>query len=481
LTPMPREPMFQSWWLVDLISDPLFLSRLQFAVTIMFHILFPVLTIGLGFYLFVVEALWLVSGEELYYRMYRYWVRVFAINFGVGVVSGIVMEFEFGTNWSRFSTITANIFSPLLYFEVMTAFFLEAGFLGIMLFGWKRVGRGVHFLATCMVSGGAILSSFWIMAANSWMQTPAGYEFVNGKFMVTSFVTAIFNPSFPVRMSHMLLAAFETSVFAVAGISAYFLLKGRERPFYRRSMGVALILAAVFAPLQVYLGDAQGREVFRSQPVKLAAIEAHWETNLTGGAPFTVMGIPDMKEERTHFAVTIPDGLSWLLTLSATGRVPGLKEFPPQNRPNSFVLFWSFRLMAGIGFLFLFVMLWAAFLWKRGRLFECRSFLVVLLGLQPLGWFATEMGWITAEVGRQPWLVYNLVRTGEGLSPIPAANVVWSLSLLFVIFVAIGGSYFYYVLTMLKSGPDLTSPIPPIQGSGGATNPEGKSDRPGEG
>jgi cytochrome bd ubiquinol oxidase subunit I len=448
---------------MDVIVDPHFLSRLQFAVTAMFHILFPVLTIGLSLYLVVVEALWLWTGDELYYRMYRFWARVFAIHFGVGVVSGIVMEFQFGTNWSRFSTITANVFAPFLYFEVMTAFFLEAGFLGIMLFGWKRVRRSVHFLATCLVAGGAILSAFWIMAANSWMQTPTGSQLVNGRFMITDFGVVVFNPSFSIRVGHMVVAAFETAVFAVAGISAFFLLRGEHVPFHRRSMGLALLMAVLFAPLQIYLGDVSGRDLLHTQPAKLAAIEGHWETNDQGGAPLSLFGIPDMKGERTRFRVSIPDGLSLLVTHTRAGMVPGLKEFPPQDRPNSLILFWAFRVMSGIGFLFLFVMIGAAVLWMRGRIFENRPFLWTLVALQPLGWLATETGWITSEVGRQPWLVYNVLRTQDGLSPIPAGNVIWSLALFLVIFLAIGSSYFYYVLKVLGNGPDFSSPLPPLQ------------------
>ena len=443
------------------ILEPQFLSRLQFAVTIMFHILFPTLTIGLGLYLVVVEALWLKRKDELYYRMYRFWAKIFGINFAVGVVSGVVMEFEFGTNWSRFSSVVANVFSPLLYFEVMTAFFLEAGFLYIMLFGWEKVSRGVHFLTTCLVAGGALLSAFWIMAGNSWMQTPAGFKFEGGKFVVTSFLAAIFNRSLPTSMAHMLLAALETSVFAVAGFSAYFLLKGKNVRFFRRSLGLALVMAAVFAPLQVYMGDEKGREVFHSQPAKLAAIESHWETNKEGGAPLILVGLPDMKNERTLFEVSIPSALSMLVTHSPNGRVPGLKEFPREDRPSAPVLFFSFRLMAGIGFVFLFVMCWAVVIWKRKRLFECRPFLRTLVVMQPLGWLATELGWVVTEAGRQPWLVYNVLRTADGVSPIRAGNIIWSLSLFFVIFVAIGSSYFYFIFKVMRNGPDLFSPIPP--------------------
>ncbi|HEY3278117.1 MAG TPA: cytochrome ubiquinol oxidase subunit I [Syntrophorhabdaceae bacterium] len=464
---------------MDILTEPLFLSRLQFALTIMFHMLFPTLTIGLGFYLVVVEAFWLATKEEIYYRMYRFWARIFAINFGVGVVSGIVMEFQFGTNWSRFATITANVFSPLLYYEVMVAFFLEAGFLSIMLFGWKRVRPGVHFLATCMVSAGSILSAFWILAGNSWMQTPSGFTMSNGKFMVTNFWEAIFNPSFPITFSHMLIASFETSVFAVAGISAFFLLRGSYVPFSRRSMGMALIMAALFAPLQVFLGDVNGRAVASSQPAKLAAIEAHWETNIRGGAPLHLFAIPDMERETNFAQISVPDGLSMLITHTLEGRVQGLKEFPRGDRPNSLVLFWNFRVMAGIGFVFLFVMVWAGILRLRGNLFENRLFLRALIFIQPLGWLATETGWVTTEVGRQPWLVYNLVRTPDGLSPIPAASAIWSLALFIVIFIVVGSSYFYYIFTMLKGGPDLTGPIPHVERPAGMRS-FGSSSSPGE-
>ena len=446
-----------------MIMDALILSRVQFAVTTLFHILFPALTIGLSLYLVVVEFLWLQTKDEIYYRLYRFWVRIFAINFGVGVVSGIVLEFEFGTNFSQFSQAVSNTFSPLLAFEVMTAFFLESGFLGIMLFGWERVHRRVHFLATCLVSMGAILSAFWILAANSWMQTPAGYRLIDGKFMVTDFGAAILNPSALVRMGHMTIASFETSAFVVAGISSYFLLQGRHIPLFRRSLTIALVMAALFVPLQIYVGDMSGRHVFHDQPAKLAAIEAHWKTNTREGAPFVLVAIPDMKGERNLFEVTIPCGLSLLVTHSMQGQVLGLKEFPPEDRPNVFLLFWTFRAMVAIGFGLLIVMLWAFLLWRKGRLYECRPFLRTLLIIHPLGFFAVELGWITTEAGRQPWVVYNLMRTAEGVSPIPAGNVIWSLGLFGIIFVVVGASYFYYVVKTLRLGPDVSSSIPSIQ------------------
>jgi cytochrome bd ubiquinol oxidase subunit I len=443
--------------------DALFLSRIQFAITTMFHILFPALTIGLSLYLVIAEFLWLKTRDEVYYRMYRFWARIFAINFAVGAVSGIVLEFEFGTNFSRFSEAVSNVFSPLLAFEVLTAFFLEAGFLGIMLFGWEKVSRGIHFLATCLMALGGILSAFWILAANSWLQTPAGYRFLGGKFFVTDFSSVIFNPSSLVRMGHMTLAAFEASVFVVAGVSAYFLLKGREPFLFRRSLGIALLLAAFFSPLQVFVGDLSGRLLFHHQPAKLAAIEAHWETNVGKGAPFAVIAIPDMERETNRFEISIPDGLSLLVTHSREGKVAGLKEFPRADRPNVTIVFWAFRGMVAIGFILLLVMAWAWVVWRKGRLFEHRPFLWTLLIIHPLGFVATELGWITTEVGRQPWLVYQLMRTADGLSPIPAGNVIWSLALFLVVLPVVGASYFYYVMKTLRRGPDLSSPIPPVQ------------------
>jgi len=461
------------------VMDAVILSRIQFAVTTMFHILFPVLTIGLSLYLVVVEFLWLQTRKEIFYRMYRFWVKIFAINFSVGVVSGIVLEFEFGTNFSHFSQTVSNVFSPLLAFEVMTAFFLEAGFLGIMLFGWEKVHRSVHFLATCLVALGTILSAFWILAANSWMQTPAGYRLVSGKFMVTDFLAAIFTPSLPARMTHMTVASFETSVFVIAGISAYFLIKRREVDFFRRSLGIALLMAVIFSPLQIFLGDASGRQVFKHQPAKLAAIEAHWETNPHNGAPFAVIALPDMKEEMNRYEIAIPFGLSLLVTHSLNGRVQGLKEFPREDRPNVFILFWAFRFMVAIGLILFFVMVWGALLWRRGCLFDHRPFLWALVVVHPLGFIATELGWMTTEMGRQPWVVYHLMRTAEGVSPIPAGNVVWSLTLFLIIFPIIGAVYFFYILKTLRRGPDLSSPIPPIQRMAGIQPLQEEKDRRG--
>jgi cytochrome d ubiquinol oxidase subunit I len=308
------------------------------------------------------------------------------------------------------------------------------------------------------------------------MQTPAGYKLVEGRFMATDFMAVLFNPSSLIRMGHMTIASFETTAFVVAGISAYFLLKRRDLPLFGKSLGIALVMAAVFTPLQVYLGDESGRGVFHHQPAKLAGIEAHWETNTRGGAPFAVIALPDMDNERNRFEISIPNLLSLLVTHTFDGRVRGLKEFPREDRPNVWLLFWSFRIMVAIGFILLFIMIWAGLLWLRGSLYESRAFLRALFIVHPLGFIATELGWVTTEVGRQPWLVYNLMRTGEGVSPIAPGNVIWSLSLFLIVFSLILLAYFYYILKTLRLGPDLTSPIPPVQRPAGMRPLQGIKD-----
>ena len=444
--------------------DILLLSRLQFAFTTAFHILFPTLTIGLAVYLVIVELFWLRTKKDVYYRMYRFWVKIFAIHFAVGVVTGITLEFQFGTNFALFSKAVANIIAPLMAYEGMTAFFLESGFLGIMLFGWNRVPPALHFFSTCMVALGASLSAFWIiMAANAWMQTPSGYSLQEGTFIIVDFYRAVFSPALFTHLSHMLIASYETTAFAVAGISAFFLLRKQHLPFYRHSLALALVMAALCAPLQVLMGDLRGLNVAEHQPAKLAAIEAHWETNETGGAPFVAFAVPDMDAERNHLEIAVPNVLSFLITHSWNGKIMGLQAFPKEDRPNATIIFWTFRIMVAIGFLFFFVMVWAAVLWYQRRIFESRSFLRTLILIQPLGWFATLTGWATAEVGRQPWVVYGVMRTADGVSPIATGNVVWSLSMFGVLFTLIGISYFYFTLKTITKGPDLSSPVPSLQ------------------
>ncbi|MFQ5485452.1 MAG: cytochrome ubiquinol oxidase subunit I, partial [Desulfobacterales bacterium] len=365
--------------------------------------------------------------------------------------------------FARFSQAVANVLAPMLAYEGMTAFFLEAGFLGIMLFGWKRVRPSIHFLSTSLVAFGTMFSAFWIMAANAWMQTPAGFELANGKFYIKSFTEAIFNPAFPTHIVHMLLASYETTAFVVAGICAFFILKCKNIDFYKRSLTLALVMAAVCAPFQVLIGDLKGKAVAEYQATKLAAMEAHWKTNIEGGAGFILFGLPDMEAEKNRYEIKIPNLLSLLSTGSWDGKVTGLKAFPRSDRPNVAVVYWTFRVMVGIGFLFFAIMLWAGYLkWKK-RLFESPMFLRTLVVAQPLGFIAVILGWVTTEMGRQPWVVYRLMRTAGGVSLISAGNVIWSLSLFMVFFAIIGATYFFFILRTLQSGPDFESPMPSTQ------------------
>jgi cytochrome d ubiquinol oxidase subunit I len=305
------------------------------------------------------------------------------------------------------------------------------------------------------------------MAANAWMQTPTGYEIVEGRFMLTSFKAALLNPSFPTHLSHMLLASYSTAAFAVAGISAWYLLKKQHEEFFRKSMGLALVMILLVAPLQVVIGDLKGLVVAEHQPAKLAAMEAHWETNTSGGADFIAVAWPDNEAESNRFELRVHGMLSWLITHSADGKIVGLKEFPKEDRPNVLVTFWTFRIMVAIGFIFFGLAIWTVLLWFRKRLFDHRGYLICLIAVQPLGFIATEAGWITAEMGRQPWIVYNVMRTSEAVSPIAAGNVVWSLIMFGLFFALIGATYFYYTIKALRRGPDMESPIPSVQRPGG--------------
>ncbi|WP_207484689.1 cytochrome ubiquinol oxidase subunit I [Arenibaculum pallidiluteum] len=436
--------------------DPLLLSRLQFAFTISFHILFPAFTIGLAWWIVVLEAVWLSTNRPIFRSLSEFWMKIFAISFGMGVVSGIVMSYQFGTNWSRWSDVVGNVLGPLIQYEVVTAFFLEAAFLGIMLFGRDRVPRPIHFVATCMVALGTLISSFWILSANSWMHTPAGYEIRDGRFFVTDWWEVVFNPSFPYRLSHMLTATFLTTSFVVAGFSAWYLLKDRHVEHARQGLTWSLGLITVLAPLQVLLGDMHGLNTLEHQPAKIAAMEGHWEGG--AGAPLILFGIPDMEEERNHYEIGIPALSSLILTHSLTGVVPGLKEFPPENRPNATIIFFSFRIMVGIGLLMVLAAVLHLFLRWRGTLFENRAFMRFLIAMTPSGFVALEMGWITTEVGRQPWIVNGLFRTADAVTPALTGAAALTTLLAFVVVYAIiyiAGSY--YLTVMLRTGPNPPS------------------------
>ncbi len=407
--------------------DFTYLSRLQFAFTTMFHILWPVHIIGVGLFLFVVEALWLVTKDEDYYRHARFWARLFLLNVAIGVVTGIPLEFEFGTNWSRFAQSAGDFFGNMLGFEAAMAFMLEASFLGIMLFGWQRVSPGMHLFATGMVAFGATLSAFWIMVGNSWMQTPAGGVFENGRFVVHDYLGAIFNPNTPWGVSHMWFAAIQISLFVVGGVSAWYLFRRQHVSLFLKSFKIALLAAIIVTPLQIYLGDGSGRSASRYQPTKLAGMESKWETNAPGqGASWHIVAWPDPVHERNAWSIDIPYGLSIITTRTLTGQVKGLREFPPEDRPPILLPFYGFRLMILIGTCSFLLMLWTLWAWHKKRLAPelipgQKKLLLAWMAAVPLNYAAMEAGWVTREVGRQPWVVYGALRTSESASPLPAA------------------------------------------------------------
>ena len=449
------------------VADYVLLSRLQFAITTLFHILWPVLTIGLSLFLVVTEALWLRTGDILWYHHSRFWSRLFLLNFGVGVVTGVPLEFEFGTNWAPFSTIAGGFFGNILGFEGAMAFMLEPGFLGVMVFGWDRVPRPVHLLATGMVAFGASMSAFWILVANSWMQTPAGGHMQNGVFVVDSYLRAILNPDMPWGVSHMWFACLETSLFVIGGASAWHLLRGRDIDFFRYSLLLAAGLAVVVTPMQIWLGDGSGKAVFHDQPAKGAAIEGHWITNPPGRpAPWAVLAWPDQAAQRNDWEIAVPGLLSWLATGTADGQVRGLREFPPQDQPPLLpVLFYAFRIMAGIGFALFLLMAWTVLAWLRGRLAlgaidRQRWLLRAWVAAIPLGYIAVDMGWTVREVGRQPWIIYGLLRTTDGASALPAASVGFTAAGYFLIDSLLLVLFVVFACRIVRRGPDRTLPAP---------------------
>ncbi len=395
--------------------DPLLLSRIQFAFVVSFHAIFPVFTIGLASYIAVLEAIAFRTRNPVYQKLSQFWIKIFAIVFGMGVVSGIVMAFQFGTNWSVFSYSAANFLGPVLSYEVVTAFFLEATFLGVLLFGRNKVPPGLHLFAACMVAIGTFISSFWILAANSWMHTPAGVNFEDGMVQMTSWTQAIFNASLPYRFAHMALASFITGGFVVAGVSAWYLLNGRNPRSSRKALRMCVILLAVATPLQLFVGDLHGLNTFEHQPMKVAAMEGHWETKQ--GAPLILFAIPDADNETNHFEIKIPKLASLILTHSLDGEVPGLLEVPAEDRPPVGPVFWSFRIMVGLGMLFIAVALTCAFQLWRGRLFESTRLLRVLTWMIPLPFVAVLAGWFVTEIGRQPWIIYGLLRVEDAVTP----------------------------------------------------------------
>ncbi|MGH8434698.1 MAG: cytochrome ubiquinol oxidase subunit I [Pseudomonas sp.] len=433
--------------------EALDLARMQFAFTISFHIIFPAITIGLASYLAVLEGLWLKTHEEAYRDLYHFWSKIFAVNFGMGVVSGLVMAYQFGTNWSAFSDFAGAVTGPLLTYEVLTAFFLEAGFLGVMLFGWNRVGPGLHFFATLMVAIGTLISTFWILASNSWMQTPQGFEIIDGRVIPVDWVAVIFNPSFPYRLLHMATAAFLATAFFVGASAAWHLLRGRDNPAIRRMLSMAMWMALIVAPIQAVIGDFHGLNTLKHQPAKIAAIEGHWENIGDEPTPLILFGWPDMQAEQTRFKLEIPALGSLILTHSLDQQVPALKEFPAEDRPNSTIVFWSFRLMVGLGMLMILTGLWSLWLRARGRLYQSKPFLYLTLWMGPSGLIAILAGWFTTEVGRQPWVVYGLMRTAEASSGHSFAQLSLTLTLFVVVYFALFGVGLGYMMRLVRKGP----------------------------
>jgi cytochrome d ubiquinol oxidase subunit I len=432
--------------------DVALLSRIQFGFTVAFHILFPAFTIGLASWLAVVEWRWQMTGNKVYEEIYRMWVKIFAVTFGLGVVSGVVLAYQFGTNWSVFADKVGNMIGPMLAFEVLTAFFLEASFLGVMLFGMDRVSPRMHFAATLFVAFGTVLSAFWILSANSWMQTPQGYRIgANGLFYPTDWLQVIFNPSFPYRFFHMVVAAYLTTAFVVGGIGAFYLWRRRHVTQARVMFGMAMIMAIFVAPLQPFIGDQHGLNTLEYQPSKVSAIEGAWETER--GAPLRLFAWPDQAQGRNHYVLEIPKLSSLILTHSFDGEVKGLKAWPRQDWPPVAPVFFAFRMMVGIGILMALTGLIALILYFRKRLFDTRWFQLWCMAMTPAGFLAVVSGWIVTEVGRQPYVVFGLVRTADAASPLAGSHVAASLAAFIVTYTFIFGAGTYYILHLIAKGP----------------------------
>ena len=432
--------------------DPVFLSRLQFAWVIGWHILLPAFTVGAAAFIAVLEGCNLATGRDVYLRVSMFWIRIFSIAFGMGVVTGVVMPFQFGTNWSRYADATSNVLSPLFAYEGLTAFFLEAAFLGVLLFGRKLVPRWAHFVAALMVSMGTLFSSFWILSANSWMQTPAGYEIVDGRFFPTDWLQVVFNPSFLSRLAHTVVAFFITTGFVVLGVGAYLLRRGRFPEEGRTMLSMTLWLLTALVPLQIFLGDHHGLNTLEHQPAKLAAIEARWETGRN--VPLTLFAIPDEKAESNHAAVEIPGLGSLILTHKIDGEIKGLKDFPADQRPPVAIPFFAFRIMVGCGMLMLGIVLLGGWLRWRGRLTDTPLFLLLCQLALPIGFVAVIAGWAVTEVGRQPWTVYGLLRTAASVSPsLTGRDVVISLLAYMAVYLFMYPTGLFLMLRIVRTGP----------------------------
>ena len=441
--------------------DPVLLARLQFAFTIIFHIIFPSFTIGLSAYIATLGAIWLRTGDARYQRLMRFWTKIFAVSFAMGVVSGIVLSYQFGTNWSRFSVVTGNVLGPLLGYEVLTAFFLEATFLGVLLFGFNKVPPWLYVLSAAIVAFGTATSAFWILSANSWMQTPAGFEMRNGVAFPTDWIAVVFNPSFPYRFAHMLNAAYLTTGFVVLAVGARYLIAGKYVEEGRTMLRMAIGLAVILAPLQLIIGDQHGLNTLKYQPIKVAAMEAHWDGALPGD--FHIFAWPDEHSGFNHYEISIPKAASLILTHRMNGLFPGLNSVPASDRPPVKIVFFGFRIMLAIGLFMIVAALLGAFLWWRGVLFETRWYLQVMARCWWLGFVAVIAGWVVTETGRQPWIVEGVLRTADATSPVPAASIAGTLALFVLAYGVVFWFGIYYINRLINRGPEGRA-IEPAEG-----------------
>ncbi|MCA0909460.1 cytochrome ubiquinol oxidase subunit I [Qipengyuania gaetbuli] len=435
-------------------ADALMLARIQFAFTVSFHFIFPAFSIGLASYLAVLEGLWLKTGKQVYQDLFKYWLKIFAIAFAMGVVSGIVMSYQFGTNWSAFSDKAGPVIGPLMAYEVLTAFFLEAGFLGVMLFGMNRVGKGLHFTATLMVAVGTFISAFWILSVNSWMQTPVGFvEGANGQFLPeASWFEIVFNPSFPYRLVHTVIAAYLTTAFVVGGVGAWHLLKDSANQHARKMFSMAMWMAALVAPVQIFAGDMHGLNTLEHQPAKVMAMEGHYESH-PDGAPLYLFGIPNDEEQRLDYAFGIPKLSSLILKHELDAPLDGLDTIADEDQPPVFPVFWAFRVMVGIGFLMLGIGAWSLLARMRGKLYDWSWLHRAAIVMGPSGFVAVIAGWITTEVGRQPWTIYGVLRTADSASPLDAPAVATSLIAFVIVYFAVFGVGTWYILRLMSQSP----------------------------
>ncbi len=431
--------------------DAVLLARIQFAFTVAFHIIFPSFTIGLAAFIATLLVRWRLTGREHLYRLARFWTKIFAVSFAMGVVSGIVLSYQFGTNWSQFSIVVGNVVGPLIGYEVITAFFLEATFLGIMLFGWNRVHPNLHVTSAILVAIGTSLSAFWILSANSWMHTPAGHEIRDGIAYPVDWWAIVFNPSFPYRFAHMFTAAYLTTSLVVLAVGARYLWAGRFEDEAKTMLRMGLGMVIFLAPLQLLIGDQHGLNTLKHQPAKIAAMEAHWDGSKPGA--LVLFAIPNTKEERNDYEISIPNIASLILTHKIDGKFKGLKDFKPEDRPPVWPVFFAFRIMVGLGMLMILLGAVGAWLWWRGQLFQNRWFIGASRFVWPMGFIAILAGWWVTETGRQPWVAHGILRTVDAVSPVVFETVLFSLILFVIVYTSVFSMGVYYINRLIEKGP----------------------------